>query len=944
MITNVRIYSKHHDNRGRSIWNEIQKTFGSTGITKIEVVKKYYLEGFSAQTADYFATTVLTDALVQRYVVNEITAPGVKKIEIAQKQGVMNPEIATLFKAATDLKLSGLTNADTSWEYYFYGNINDEQLQLICHRLLMNATIEYIVHENNVSDMHLQPSVIATVPIRSMTDAELVSFAQLHQLYLNINELTTIKNYFIQNERDPYDIEVETIAQTWSEHCYHKTFKAPLIINGVAKKSLFSRLKETAQKFSDNVVSAFVDNAGAFHFYEGYAVLGKVETHNSPSAIEPYGGAATGSGGVFRDILGTGHGAKIIAATDMFCFAPPDLPRNQIPSGCLAPEYLLRKVVAGVGDYGNRMGIPTNNGSVHFHEDFRAKPTVIVGAYGIAPEIQCHKGVPLAEDFIVLVGGRTGRDGIHGATFSSGTMTAATMSTNAHAVQIGNPIEEKRLIDAIICARDAGIIKALTDCGAGGLSSAIGEMAADSGAHVSLEKVPLKYQPLHPREIWVSESQERMVCAISPEHVKNFQEICAEYNVDATVIGIFTDRGQLEITFHEQLICNLSMQFLHHGLPQKKLIGSYTACAYKNIDMSPPHDWVHILCAAMAEWNICSKEPIVRLYDHGVQASNALMSFTGVHEQGPNDAVVLTPLLGKPYGLVISHGMNPALMERDPYHGSWWAITEALANLTAVGGNVQETCLIDNFIWPCPDEQYIGFLDAALQACIDAMETFKIPFISGKDSLSSSYQHPDGKILNIPPVLCISAFGKIPNVSITISSDFKHIGSCIVLIGNIDMEGIGGSVYAKITHQDSPHYRIPHINQKQLPLIFQTVHELINANIIHACHDISEGGIAVALAEMCIGGAIGAHGDLTFLKEQRADLFLFSETAGCFLAEVKNEDLDNPLFASIPHQIIGKTVKKPIITMEHTNKVLFQIEVSLLQQCWQRPMKEIFNP
>ena len=547
-----------------------------------------------------------------------------------------------------------------------------------------------------------------TIALRQLSTDALRALADAHQWYLNEIEMKAIQDYYREQERDPYDAELETIAQTWSEHCCHKTFKANLIINGVHKKPLFTRLKETAQHYCSDVVSAFVDNAGAFRFYDGYAVLGKVETHNSPSAIEPYGGACTGSGGVFRDIMGTGQGARVIASTDMFCFAPPDLPRDQLPPGCLAPDYLLQKVVAGVRDYGNRMGIPTNNGSVHFHENFRAKPTVIVGAYGITPEKNCIKGVPEPGDRIVLIGGRTGRDGIHGATFSSGQMTASTVHTNANAVQIGNAIEEKRMADAIIMARNANLMRAITDCGAGGLSSAIGEMASAIGAHVALEKVPLKYNGLNPWEIWVSESQERMVCAIAPENFQNFQAICHEYNVEVTAIGHCTDTQQLKVMYHDQTVCNIAMHFLHHGIPPQTLRGTYHPAEHKPLDVSMPTDWVELYCALMRHWNICSKEPIVRQYDHGVQGTNALPPFGGNTQHGPNDATILTPLLGSPYGFIIGHGMNPVLMDRDPYRGSWWAIAESLSNIVAVGGDVSHTCLIDNFIWPCPDEQYLG--------------------------------------------------------------------------------------------------------------------------------------------------------------------------------------------------------------------------------------------
>src|SRR3990167_5250609 len=361
--------------------------------------------------------------------------------------------------------------------------------------------------------------------------------------------MKVIQNYFKIIGRDPTDCEIEVLAQTWSEHCVHKTFNAKLIIDGKKKNPLIARIKSTAKNNKKIIVSAFEDNSGVIDFYDGWAMSGKVETHNSPSAIEPYGGAMTGSGGVFRDILGTGLGAKPIVSTDIFCFAPPDLLQKELPPGCLPPDYLLRKVVYGVRDYGNRVGIPTNNGSVHFHKDFRAKPTVAVGSFGIVKKSKSQKGNPKVGDLILTIGGRTGRDGVHGATFSSGEMTSETIDVLGSAVQIGNAIEEKRIIDLVMALSEQNLIRAVTDCGAGGYSSAIGEMAKSLGAEVDLEKVPLKYAGLAPWEIFLSESQERMVIASDPKNLKKVIELAKLYNVEMAAIGKFTgDRRSEEHT------------------------------------------------------------------------------------------------------------------------------------------------------------------------------------------------------------------------------------------------------------------------------------------------------------------------------------------------------------------------------------------------------------
>ena len=520
MIYEVRIASKSQtDPKGQDLLAEIKRTLKINSIKKIRTAKIYRLEGISKEQVQKFTETVLFEPIDQRVSFNHpIFTDTAKVIEVAYKPGVMNPEAASLLKSAADCKIT-LKFADSSSEYAFYGKVTNEDIEKIVKRLLVNETVEHIVKTppKTLKISGKTPSV-QKIAIRNLPDDQLMELSK-NRLFLNLDEMKVIKNYFKKIKRDPTDCEVEILAQTWSEHCVHKTFKAKLVVDGKDKLPLFERIKKTANFNKKLIVSAFVDNSGVIDFYEGWAVNGKVETHNSPSAIEPYGGAMTGSGGVFRDVLGTGLGAKPIASTDIFCFAPPDLPAKELPPGCLSPDYLLRKVVYGVRDYGNRVGIPTNDGSVHFHKDFRAKPTVAVGSFGIIKKSKAQKGKPKVGDLILTIGGRTGRDGVHGATFSSGEMTAETIDVLGSAVQIGNAIEEKRIIDLVLALSGENLIRAVTDCGAGGYSSAIGEMAKSLGAEVSLEKVPLKYAGLAPWEIFVSESQERMIIAQEPKNL-----------------------------------------------------------------------------------------------------------------------------------------------------------------------------------------------------------------------------------------------------------------------------------------------------------------------------------------------------------------------------------------------------------------------------------------
>ncbi|MCQ2559810.1 MAG: AIR synthase related protein, partial [Clostridia bacterium] len=452
------------DALGNGVLYDLEHALKLSGIHQVRTARVYRFEGINEAQAQTLAEKLLAETVFQRYALDApVLTDYDALIEVAYKPGVMNPEVASIVKAAADLGISNLIAASSSREYAFYGQgATKSNLNLIIEKLLVNATVEMVVREK---PEHLvlsgQTGSTRIIPLADMNEEELMALSR-DALFLNLTEMQTIQNYFRDLGRNPTDCELETLAQTWSEHCGHKTFKASLIVNGQEKPSLLKRLQRSTQEANHPLVlSAFVDNSGVMEFYGGQAICAKVETHNSPSAIEPYGGAMTGSGGVFRDIMGTGQGARVIASTDMFCFAPPDTPEEAIPVGCLHPNYLLRRVVAGVRDYGNRMGIPTNNGSVHFHPDFRAKPSIIVGAYGMLPVDKCQKGQPQPGDLAVVLGGRTGRDGIHGATFSSGEMTDRTLEVNASAVQIGNAIEEKRTLEALLEASEKGLIRAV---------------------------------------------------------------------------------------------------------------------------------------------------------------------------------------------------------------------------------------------------------------------------------------------------------------------------------------------------------------------------------------------------------------------------------------------------------------------------------------------------
>lgn len=949
-IHEIRVTPLEDDPLGRDIQQEAKRTLGLDTIDEVRTAKVYRLQGISDEEARILAEQVLTDPINQRYKLDEPVGHYTSHvIEVAYKAGVMNPEAESIMKAAKDLNIHPEA-ADSSREYAFFGEAEATQVENVVGRLLVNKTVEQVVTEKPVSlTFEGSPGPVNIVPIRDASEADLMELSK-DKLFLNAEEMGVVQKYFRGLERDPTDAELEIIAARWSEHCGHKTFNAKVIVDGVEKEPLYARIKNAAKEhFKDLVISAFNDNSGVMRFYDGQAISGKVETHNSPSAIEPYGGAMTGSGGVFRDIMGTGQGAKTIISTDMFCFAPPDLDESLLPPGTLSPDYLQRRVVQGVRDYGNRMGIPTGNGSVHYHEDFRAKPTVIVGAYGIMPEIYAEKGEPQLGDLVVIIGGRTGRDGIHGATFSSGEMTDRTASVNSSAVQIGNAIEEKRMADALLEARDLGFIRAITDCGAAGFSSAIGEIGENVGVTVDIGKAPVKYSGLAPWEIWLSESQERMVAAVSPLNIEGFLDVCHKYNVEATVLGKFDGSHTLTVNYGEQNVAELDYQFLSEGLPQRTMYARYEQAEVPEVRPPAPaneQEWVSRLKAVLTHGNVCSKEPIVRQYDHGVQGGNVVSPFGGVNQSGPNDALVIRPILGKPYGMVQSHGMNPILNRLDPYEGTVWAVAEAAANYVSAGGDIEEAAAVGNYIWPFPDEESMGSLDRSVDAAVDMMYALKLPVISGKDSLSSTYRGKNGEVVKIPPVYTMSIFGRIPDVEKTMTSDIKDPGnSALYLIGK-PSSGMGGSTYYDVSGGSSGN--IPVVDIVALPKTLRSVHTLIESGQILSCHDVSEGGVVTAVAEMCFGGQAGVSLVLPNLGDY--ECFLFNETAGCFVIEVPSSTniyLQEAL-KSVEITPLGKTTTEKTISAAHYSdalgdRTLFSVSTDELKAAWQAPMKGIFH-
>ena len=731
------------------------------------------------------------------------------------------------------------------------------------------------------------PFELVEIDLKDADDKQLIKISRELGIALNLTEMKLIQNYFSRKKRNPTDVELQTIGQTWSEHCYHKTFKGNITTPEGEIRSLFKTYiaKATEELDPSWCISVFEDNAGIIEFDKNYAIAAKVETHNHPSAIEPFGGAATGTGGVIRDILAVW--ADPIACTDVLCFGPLDYDYGKLPPGTKHPKYVYRGVVAGIGSYGNNMGIPTVNGAIHFDESYVGNVVVYCGCIGILPKDKFVKDTR-AGDIALLVGGETGRDGIHGVTFASAELTKESEEVSRPAVQIANPIEEERVKRAIVKLRDEGLASAITDIGGGGISCGTGEMAERSnlGIHVYLERIPLKYQGLAPWEIYVSESQERMLLSVPEKNLKKALEIFETEDVKATPIGKFTTDGILKVTYNGQTVAELDIDFV---FDPPKFVGAteWQPPKLEEPTFPEPTDLTKELFWLLSLPNIASKESVIRTYDHEVKGNTALKPLQSKYG-GPNDAAVLKPLADSWKGVVISCGMNTNYGKIDPYWMVASGIDEAIRNNVAVGG--RRIALLDNFTWGNPQKpDRLGSLVRACKACYDFAKGFQTPFISGKDSLYN--ESPMGPVT---PTLLITAIGVTPDIRKTVSMELKQPGNIIYMVGKTYPE-LGGSHYYQ--KKGFLGKTVPKVRVEQAKKTMDLMTEAIDNGYLRSCHDLSEGGLAVASAEMAFSSGHGIELDLTKVprtKETcRNDHVLFSESNSRFLVEVTEKHREN---------------------------------------------------
>jgi phosphoribosylformylglycinamidine synthase len=922
---------------------------GITGLAGCEIARLYFVEhDLAVADLERLAAWLLVDPVVDRAVWRRLEQPAppvaadVHVVEVTYRPGVTDVAARELARGIAEI---GLTAGDvvTGVRYELSGDLTDAEVRRLARHLLCNETVQHF---------HLGPTVphfgvaaaasnrVESIALTGLSDDELVAISKKRLLSLDTAEMRVIQTFYDRLGRNPTDVELETLAQTWSEHCVHKTFKAEidftwLDANGqeLGRETIDGLLKTYVRAATDAVYppwlkSAFVDNAGIIAFDDRYDLAFKVETHNHPSALEPFGGANTGVGGVVRDILGVS--ARPIANTNVLCFGPQDYAHAGLPTGVLHPQRIASGVVAGIADYGNKLGLPTVNGAVLYDLGYLGNPLVFCGCAGLLP-IDSHPTTPEVGDLVVVIGGRTGRDGLHGATFSSAELTHETGETAGSAVQIGDPITEKGLIELIEAARDEALYHAVTDCGAGGLSSAVGEMGESLGVDVELTRVLLKYPGLTPWEIWLSEAQERLVLAVPSGSLPRLQELAARWDVELSVLGTFTGDGCLRVRYDGAIAADLPMGFLHDGLPRRRMTAVHREPAVTGAEPKIADDSATILLRLLSHPNVASKEAVIRRYDHEVRGGTLVRPLGGPELDGPNDAAVLKPLHTWDHNraFALSNGINPLIGRRDPYFMALSAVDEAVRNAVAAGADPDQLALLDNFCWGNPTlPDRLGSLVRACRGCYDAALAFGAPFISGKDSLYNEFNGAP-----IPGTLLISAIALVPDLHRCVTTQLKQTGDLIYLVGDTRPE-LGGSLLYHL-------YRIgggdPPILPDDAPLRYRRLHRAMLDGLVSACHDLSDGGLAVAAAEMAFGGRLGL--DLALAADGLTPLaLLFAESNSRLLVEVAPEHA--PAFekrmAGVPLARIGRVAADPRLRIAVDGAPIVDLDLDVMLQAWQR--------
>ena len=976
------------DGRGARIARQIASSMGPV-VESAAVLDVLIVDGIRGFGGD-LAREIFLDPVAERIHVDESGAAEVLPdwnllVEVSYRAGVMNPEAATarevIFRALDrEPDAGGLVQSARQYAFILRGDPGEraekiagalhnpliERAQIITRSGWEKGRRFPAFYPHRVAE---SPPGVESIVLEGLSDGELEQLSRIRLLSLSLEEMTAIRGYYREAGAErrkkglpqgPTDVELEMLAQTWSEHCKHKIFAARIdYAEGDRREtidSLFAtyikRTTETLAKKRGDLKSVFHDNSGVVDFDGDHVVCIKAETHNSPSALDPYGGAITGIVGVNRDILGTGIGAMPIFNTDLLCLGEPSTPEEEIPRGLFHPLRVLAEAHRGVVDGANQSGVPVVAGGLLFDGSFVGKPLVFCGTAGILParvngRNSWEKRIE-AGDLAVMAGGRIGKDGIHGATFSSAALDETSPTS---AVQIGDPITQKKLADFLLEARDRDLYKGITDNGAGGLSSSLGEMAQTSGGvRIRLDLCPLKYPGLAPWEILVSESQERMSLSVAPEKIGEFLDLARRRGVEATVVGEFTDTGFVEILHGDELVGSLTLRFLHHGLPTMRLRARWEAPSRPAGDprgMEPKE----ALLALLADPNIASRELLVRRFDHEVQAGSVVKPFSGARDDGPTDGGVFRPRFDSDRGLTITHGICPRMSDIDTYDMAVMAVDEAYRAHIALGGDPDLASALDNFCWPdpvqspeTPDGEYkLAQLVRACRGLRDACLAYNLPLISGKDSMKNDARI-GGKKVSVKPTLLVTVMGIIPHCGEALTPDFKNPGAPVFLLG-ASPGALGGSCYERVLGRTlGPG---PKADPGAAAAMYRKFHQAVQAGLVSSCHDVSDGGLAVALAECCLGGRFGLEADLKGLGAGDGDSgitgLLFGEAPSRLVVEVKpgKQEAFEKIMAGSPFHRLGPVTSGDLLVIRRGEAEILRTGLDEIERAWKSFAKEL---
>lgn len=936
------IFALSYDDAEARSWLGFLRRHGYLALSALVIERVFWLEGAVDVPALLpLLANPLYQATARRSMLEAARGP---VVEIAYRPAVTDPETPSILAAARALGQK-LEFARLSRRYQFLG-LDAEEARQAAVRFLYNPVVER-VREPEEAWISLRPSgepdPVRSITLVGLSDDDLAALSRERSWYAPLPQMKVIQAHEIERGRPHSDAEIEILAQSWSDHCYHTTWKSLGLLKQLSAA--------TAAINHPLVVSSFKDNAGGMEFYDGWVITIKGETHNFPSSIAPFGGISTKHGGVIRDTLGFGRGAYPIGGTTVMGTMDPRLADENVPAGALHPRLIVSESIRGTSYYVNPMGIPMLHPVYRIHPGY-AKCFALGHSIGLIPKQYALKETPQPGDLALLIGGETGRDGIHGATASSASMTGETLAKESAAVQIGRPITERNFTTAIPVLRDAGLIRSITDLGAGGISSAAGEMGADTGVDLDLDRVPLKDRSLTGWEILLSESQERMLIAVAPENLARAESILDRYEVAHAVIGEFTGSKRFEASWRGAKIADLEMSFLWGACPIEPTPISEPKRVAKPLALPEPasrEEWLRAIHGVLRHYHCADQSPAGSRFDSTVQGRTVIGPYGGRHHRMPTNIAVSAPLRGKPYGVVTTLAFNPFYGEIDPAAMARMMVIEAVTKAVVAGVDYREMVLCDNFYTPRMRPETVWDLKQMVEAIARFSVEIGVPFISGKDSSSGTFES-GGRRIDVPPTLAVAAMGRVPDVSRIVTKEFKRAGNRLVLLGRTEGHGLGASIYADLHGQRGDRlfdgYDAPGIRG-----LWDLLLELYRQNRYLSGSAIAEGGVLLRIFEAGSGSGLGARLDLggstlgAHLEgdsvKPRAHELLFGEFIGSVLIEVPPE----PAFAAagVPHLVLGEVISEQEFAVIRDGAEIVRESWTNLEASWSETFREVLG-